>query len=109
MDELVKKNINYIYDILIDTQDYMQSMYNPNDASEAWVLNDINNNMNKAIRRIEVIEEILRHQKGHWIEDETGYGYWTCSVCGFVTEASVANILYHYCPNCGSDMRMRGE
>lgn len=47
-------------------------------------------------------------KKGKWIEDETGYGYWTCSVCGFVTEASAANILYHYCPNCGAEMT-RGE
>lgn len=30
MDELVKKNINYIYNILIEIQDYMQSIYNPN-------------------------------------------------------------------------------
>lgn len=44
-------------------------------------------------------------EKGKWIEDETGYGYWTCSRCGFVTEASAANILYHFCPNCGADMR----
>lgn len=41
-------------------------------------------------------------KKGRWIEDETGYGYWTCSRCGFVTEASAANILYHFCPNCGA-------
>ena len=46
MNELVEKNINYIYDILIEIQDYMQSIYNPNDASEAWTLNNINNNIN---------------------------------------------------------------
>ena len=43
-------------------------------------------------------------KKGEWIEDETGYGFWTCSACGFVSEASGANILYHYCPNCGAKM-----
>ena len=44
-------------------------------------------------------------KKGKWIEDETGYGYWTCSVCGFVTEASAAKILYHYCPSCGAYLK----
>lgn len=48
-------------------------------------------------------------KKGKWIEDETGYGYWTCSRCGFVTEASAANILYHFCPHCGADMRGEDE
>ena len=38
---------------------------------------------------------------GHWIEDETGYGFWTCSECKFVTEVTV---LYHFCPNCGARM-----
>ena len=31
-------------------------------------------------------------------------GYWVCSECGFVSEAFSANILYHYCPKCGSLM-----
>lgn len=105
MDELVKKNINYIYDILIEIQDYMQSIYNPNDASEALILNNINNNINKAIRRIEVIEEILRHQKGHWIDTDNYYQRWKCSECGYHTRDAEPN----YCPSCGSDMRMRGE
>lgn len=48
-------------------------------------------------------------KKGHWIEDETGYGYWICSRCGFVTEASAANILYHFCPNCGTRMEIRNN
>ena len=49
MNELLNKNIDYIYNILIDTQDYMQSIYNPNDPSEADILNKINNNINKTI------------------------------------------------------------
>lgn len=31
-------------------------------------------------------------------------GFWVCSACGFVSEASGANILYHYCPRCGTPM-----
>ena len=42
---------------------------------------------------------------GKWIEDETGYGFWTCSACGFVTEAFGADILYHYCPSCGAYLK----
>ena len=42
---------------------------------------------------------------GKWIEDETGYGYWTCSACGFVSEAFGADILYHYCPSCGAYLK----
>lgn len=98
MNELVNKNIDYIYNILIDTQDYMQSMYNPNDPSEADILNEINNNINKAIRRIEVIEEILRHQKGHWIDTDNYYYRWQCSECGCHTKDAKPN----FCPNCGS-------
>jgi rubrerythrin len=44
-------------------------------------------------------------KKGTWKPDESGNVYWICSVCGFASEASGANILYHYCPNCGADMR----
>ena len=49
----------------------------------------------------------VRH--GHWKEDPSGYGFWICSACGFVSEASAANILYKFCPNCGEDMRKDGD
>ncbi len=59
----------------------------------------------KAIRALPSAEP--ERKKGKWIEDETGYGYWTCSRCGFVTEASAANILYHFCPNCGARLEWK--
>lgn len=43
-------------------------------------------------------------KKGKWIEDETGYGFWICSACGFASEAFGANILYPFCPNCGAKL-----
>ena len=43
-------------------------------------------------------------KKGKWIEDETGYGFWICSECGFASEAFGANILYPFCPNCGAKL-----
>lgn len=43
---------------------------------------------------------------GKWIpENRTIDAFWVCSACGFPSEAHAANILYHYCPNCGADMR----
>ena len=44
----------------------------------------------------------VRH--GRWKEDPSGYGFWVCSHCGFVSEASGADILYRYCPHCGARM-----
>lgn len=41
---------------------------------------------------------------GHWKEDPSGYGFWICSVCGFVSEASAADMLYKLCPVCGAKM-----
>ena len=41
---------------------------------------------------------------GHWKEDPSGYGFWICSACGFVSEASAADMLYKFCPVCGAVM-----
>lgn len=43
-------------------------------------------------------------RRGHWKEDPSGYGFWICSHCGFVSEASAANMLYKFCPVCGALM-----
>ena len=47
---------------------------------------------------------------GEWIdrEDWNGDSYYDCSVCGesFVLFDGTPDMnLYHYCPNCGADMR----
>lgn len=44
-------------------------------------------------------------KKGQWQEAPSGYGFWICSNCGFVSEASGANILYSFCPHCGAEMK----
>lgn len=41
---------------------------------------------------------------GQWKEDPSGYGFWICSACGFVSEASAADMLYKFCPVCGAKM-----
>lgn len=43
-------------------------------------------------------------KKGRWLPDASGYGFWVCSCCKFPSEASGANILYKFCPNCGTPM-----
>lgn len=47
--------------------------------------------------------------KGEWKPDESGNVYWICSICGFASEAFGADILYHFCPRCGADMRGKNE
>ena len=104
INELLNKNIDCVYNSLIDTQDYIQSMYNQNDASEADILNKINNNINKTIRRVEMINEILGRKKGCWIDTDNYFYRWKCSKCGYHTRDAEPN----YCPNCGVEMN-RGE
>lgn len=42
---------------------------------------------------------------GRWIENENfDDGFWVCSSCGFVSEATAAHKLYKFCPNCGAKM-----
>lgn len=49
--------------------------------------------------------------RGKWIDrddDYYGWNMWECSACGaeFVLTEGTPNMNdYHYCPNCGADMR----
>ena len=58
-----------------------------------------------AIKSIPTIEP----KRGEWLEwiDCEGEVFWKCSACGQASEASVAGILYKFCPFCGADMRER--
>lgn len=55
-----------------------------------------------------------KRKKGEW---ERHYSrpnvyadlYWHCSECGYKNDDQYANVYHHFCPNCGSDMRMEGE
>ena len=62
--------------------------------------------LSHAQRDVELLPTVdaapVRH--GHWKEDPSGYGFWICSACGFVSEASAADMLYKFCPNCGAKM-----
>ena len=49
---------------------------------------------------------VPKHKKGEWMpETDEVDAFWVCSACGFPSEASAANILYNYCPNCGANLR----
>ena len=59
--------------------------------------------LREALERVESVDaEPVRH--GRWKEDKGGYGFWICSACGFVSEASAADMLYKFCPVCGAKM-----
>lgn len=67
---------------------------------EFWELN--RDEIWKVINEQPTVEE---RKNGRWQVDPSGYGFWICSDCGFVSEASGADLLYNFCPNCGADMR----
>ena len=58
-------------------------------------------------KRIIMNAPTIEPKRGEWIEwiDCEGEVFWKCSACGQVSEASVADILYKFCPFCGADMR----
>ena len=67
-------------------------------------------NAEKAIDVIEALPSTEpERKKGKWIPDKSGIVYWNCSECGFASEAFGADILYHFCPNCGARMEIRNN
>lgn len=59
--------------------------------------------LREALGRVESVDAVpVRY--GRWKEDPSGYGFWICSACGFVSEASAADMLYKFCPVCGAKM-----
>lgn len=59
--------------------------------------------LREALGRVEGVDAVpVVH--GRWKEDPSGYGFWICSACGFVSEASAADMLYKFCPVCGAKM-----
>lgn len=64
-------------------------------------------------KTVELLEKLDRPH-GEWIEQNDNYGdpYYECSVCedAFITlEGTPKENHYNFCPNCGADMRKRGE
>lgn len=53
--------------------------------------------------------------RGKWIDrDDKYYGWnmWACSACGeefVLTEGTPDMNEYHFCPNCGADMRKKTD
>ena len=63
----------------------------------------------KALINMQPTVDAVPVRHGHWKEDTGGYGFWLCSHCGFVSEASAADLLYRYCPHCGARMDEEGR
>lgn len=55
--------------------------------------------------------DVLEAVRGRWIDrDDKYYGWnmWACSACGeefVLTEGTPGMNEYHFCPNCGANMR----
>ena len=53
--------------------------------------------------------------RGKWIDrddDYYGWNMWACSACGeefVLTEGTPDMNEYHFCPNCGADMRGKAD
>ena len=64
--------------------------------------------LKEALEMVPTVDAVpVRH--GRWKEDPSGYGFWICSACGFVSEASAADMLYKFCQVCGAKMDGDGE
>jgi hypothetical protein len=64
-----------------------------------------------AIRYVETIPSVTpERKKGKWIEEDDGWDgvFWRCSECNepfYLVDGTPVDNEYHYCPNCGTDMR----
>ena len=109
-------------DYLIEAQDYITSMYNPNDMAECQILKEIDILIQKAINCLEKTSE---QKKGRWIKiggffTPGGDPVWKCSECGkgihvYGIEANTYNSditdghQWVACPNCGAKMENEYE
>ena len=74
-------------------------------VNEGNPLKQYNKGLDDAIKAINKLPSAEPEKKnGRWKPDESGNAYWICSACGFASEASGANILYPFCPNCGAKL-----
>ena len=69
------------------------------EAVQAW---------NRAMGKRDESSQVER-KTGAWLLSNDDGAYWVCSACGFASEAFGADILYHFCPRCGADMRGEHE
>lgn len=101
-----------VCNIADDIKDYCVSMYNPNDASEAEIINYIY----KYVDALYDLPSVTpKREQGEWIKGEPwseGYGmgetygyYYTCSKCGNLVQGDYNACDMKYCPNCGAGMR----
>lgn len=48
--------------------------------------------------------DVVERKKGKWI-DPAADNVYRCSVCEEYTTLEVPRLFYHYCPNCGAEMK----
>lgn len=74
---------------------------------DGYTWEQINEAIDMAISTLRPVslERVEKVWRGEWKESKNfDYGFWVCSKCGFVSEASVAPKLYKFCPCCGAPM-----
>ena len=80
------------------------------DAPKELIANGTNKGMvfgKDAVHRIEMLPS-AQPKMGRWIHDGSKWANrWICSECGYKWFFDC--IEGAYCPNCGADMRQRGE
>ena len=83
-----------------------QTILNLNSLNSNFDPNKVAHELLDAIPSADVVE--VRH--GEWDKDPDGYTIWKiCSNChDFYIPTGWAND-YHFCPNCGADMRGKGD
>ena len=104
---------------LIETDAILASLRESRDRANVWLSDCLeygSNMTERAEQKVMTFNECILRVKGaptvdavpvvhgRWKEDPSGYGFWICSACGFVSEASAANMLYKFCPHCGKYM-----
>lgn len=98
MSDYINKKEIYGIEKLLDTEAVRKS------KTASWLMDQVLHDIQQ-METADVVPVVY----GEWMENENfNDGFWTCSACGFVSEADAAPYLYRYCPNCGAKMRAEG-
>jgi rubredoxin len=90
-----------------------EAAYDAIKLEESGDSSDFNEGLIAAMNAIDSIPAADVHPvvRGKWIDrddDYYGWNMWACSACGeefVLTEGTPDMNDYHFCPNCGADMR----
>lgn len=73
-----------------------------------WDTDDQNDLKNMLLTAFQDLPAAQERKKGKWIEPASADVY-KCSVCEEFTTLEVPRLFYHFCPNCGAEMKGEGD